>query len=358
VTPLYPLRLPASLRQKIWGARDLSPIFEAHENPIGEAWFSYEENAIANGPLRGRTLGELVGAYGKQLMGSAYAPSSLKRRAVGEAAAGQEQGPSSYFPILTKLLFTSARLSVQVHPNDEYALQHEGGPGKTEMWYVVAAQPGASVALGLRETLPPDTLREAAETGEIERYLHWVEVRPGQAVFVPSGTLHAIGPGLVLCEIQQNSDLTYRFYDFGRLGDDGKPRALHIDPAVRVTRQYRHPGPLPPFRFEGDGWNRKLLAACPYFAAEHLQWSAPLDYPVSSAHADLLIFLQGSGQIGSDPYAPGDGYLIPSEAEPFALKPSSPTAAIRTYVPDLEELQAELTRAGAGEDDLQRLVSR
>ena len=119
--------------------------------------------------------------------------------------------PRAYFPILTKLLFTADRLSVQVHPDDNYALAHEGGPGKAEAWCVAAAEPGARIALGVKEGLSTDELRRSAETGEITDYLNWIEVKPGETYFVPPGTLHALGPGLVICEVQQNSDFDLPF---------------------------------------------------------------------------------------------------------------------------------------------------
>jgi mannose-6-phosphate isomerase len=253
-------------------------------------------------------------------------------------------------------LFTADKLSVQVHPDDAYALRHDGGPGKTEMWFVVHAAAGASVALGLTKQLTPEAMRAAAEDGTIEQFLRWVPVLAGQTLFVEPGTLHSIGPGLVLWEIQQNSDLTYRFFDFGRLGDDGKPRPLHIGQAVAVTKQEAHPGPTPAFRFPGAPANRELLAACPYFAGERLEWEGTLDYTPDADHADLLMFLRGEGRIGEDVYAAGDAYLVPAEAPPFAIAASSRTEVIRSYVPDLDVLRKELLQAGANLRQMQRLV--
>jgi mannose-6-phosphate isomerase len=349
------MKLPPSLREKIWGNRDLSPIFGPQPKPIGEAWYTFEENVIANGAYRGRTLGEVMALLGPRLMGRRYRASGLRRTSAGQgkpdAALGQ-----AYFPILSKLLFTADRLSVQVHPDDAYALRHDGGPGKTEMWFVVHAAAGASVALGLTKQLTPEAMRAAAEDGTIEQFLRWVPVLAGQTLFVEPGTLHSIGPGLVLWEIQQNSDLTYRFFDFGRLGDDGKTRPLHIGQAVAVTKQEAHPGPTPAFRFPGAPANRELLAACPYFAGERLEWEGTLDYTPDADHADLLMFLRGEGRIGEDVYAAGDAYLIPAEAPPFAIAASSRTEVIRSYVPDLDVLRKELLQAGANLRQVQRLV--
>ncbi len=132
-------------------------------------------------------------------------------------------------PLLVKFVFTSERLSVQVHPNDEFAAAHENSRGKTEMWYVLRADPGARLAIGFREAISRERLRESALSGEIEQLLNWIEVQAGDAFFVPAGTVHAIGGGLALCEIQQHSDITYRLYDYGR------PRELHLDKAMQVA---------------------------------------------------------------------------------------------------------------------------
>jgi mannose-6-phosphate isomerase len=363
---LYPLKLPASLRPKIWGSRDLSPIFPAQPEEIGEAWYSFEENSVANGPFAGRTLGELVEHLGRRLMGSSYEPSGLRRRAAGEIERNKNQQPQFYFPILSKLLFASQHLSVQVHPDDSYALAREGGPGKTEMWYIVDAKPGAQLVLGLKRTMTPVELCRTAASGDIESSLNWVPVKKGETLFISPGTLHTIGAGIVICEIQQNSDLTYRFYDFGRLGSDGKPRELHIEQAAAVTRQAPHPGALSPFCFpdaanaEGSA-QRELLAACRYFASERLSWSGVVPYNPDPSRCHLLIFLEGSGTLAGDDwdpahYQPGDAYLIPAECAPFAARTASPSLAIRSYVPDLPKLREELESSGASREEFEPLL--
>jgi mannose-6-phosphate isomerase len=285
----------------------------------------------------------------------------------GEIERNQKQQAQFYFPILSKLLFASQHLSVQVHPDDSYALAREGGPGKTEMWYIVDAKPGAQLVLGLKRTMTPVELCRAAASGDIETYLNWVPVQKGQTLFISPGTLHTIGAGIVICEIQQNSDLTYRFYDFGRLDSDGKPRALHIEQAAAVTRQAPHPGALAPFRFPGpaagpEGAQRELLAACRYFATERLSWSGPVPYAPDPSRFHLLIFLEGRGTLAGDtwdqaPYQAGDAYLIPAECAPFGLRAASPSLAIRSYVPELPKLRRELESAGASREQLDLLFT-
>lgn len=329
----YPLRLAPSWREKIWGSTNLEPLFEPRSGRIGEVWYSFEENTIAGGPLAGQTLAGLIERHGAELLGSAHEPRHLQRRSAGEAKAAPRAASSVYFPILVKFLFTSDKLSVQVHPNDIYALEHEDGPGKTEMWYVLRAGPGAAVALGLDRALTREELRQAAVSGEIERYLNWVPVNPGDAIFSPPGTLHSIGSGLALCEIQQNSDLTYRFYDFGRLGDGGRPRPLHIDQAVEVTCLDSYDWLQTPAPFRRGGMEGETLVVCDYFAVERLWGAAPLRYEPEPARFHLLVFLEGCGALDGQPYRPGDVYLIPAAAPPFEWRPAGRTLALRTYVP-------------------------
>ncbi len=374
MSPLYPLRLPPSFREKIWGKRDLSPWFPSdgpRPAPIGEVWYSFEENRVANGPLAGETLGSLIERYGERLMGQGHKPSSLQRRSASDEPETGDALPRAYFPILTKLLFTADRLSVQVHPDDNYALAHEGGPGKAEAWCVAAAEPGARIALGVKEGLSTDELRRSAETGEITDYLNWIEVKPGETYFVPPGTLHALGPGLVICEVQQNSDLTYRFYDYNRPGADGQPRPLHLDQAVAVTQLDARPLAISPFVYSRpDGTAaRELLAACRYFAVEKMSWAEPSRYIPAGDGAELLIILEGSGQIpaarnGDDPsstsgedYAPGRAYLIPNELASFDLHPETATTAIRAYVPDLTKLKESLQNSDATEKQISTLIA-
>src|SRR4051812_40753821 len=157
-------------------------------------------------------------------------------------------------PLLIKFLFTTAALSVQVHPEDDYAAQHHQSRGKTEMWHILAAEPGARIAAGFRKPISVEQMRAAAQSGEIEQLLMWHEAKRGDTFFIPAGTVHAIGGGLTLCEIQQKSDITYRLYDYGR------PRELHLDHGTQVSNL----GPHQARQSARDG----LLVECPYFTTE------------------------------------------------------------------------------------------
>jgi mannose-6-phosphate isomerase len=264
VSERLPVRLPPSFHAKIWGATELEPWFPRAEEKIGEVWFP----------------------------------------------------PPPEVPILVKFLFTSARLSVQVHPKDDYARSHENSNGKTEMWHILRADAGAEIALGFREPIPRDRLREASLTGEIEKLLHWIPVAPGETYFTPAGTVHAIGGGLALCEIQQVSDVTYRLYDYGR------PRELHLDKGVEVSDLGPHPGAV---RAGGD-----LLVECPYFRTERLEIATGQRYAGSGPH--LLVLVEGEGSFGDLPCRAGEAWLVKAGAE-FAVHPKGMLRMLRVSIP-------------------------
>ncbi len=270
---MKPTRLTASLREKIWGATALGPWFPDSREKIGEVWFVSD---------------------GKPL------------------------------PILIKFIFTSGHLSVQVHPDDEYARIHEGSPGKTEMWHILRADPGATIAVGLRSEISSERLREAAISGEIESLLNWIRVSPGDTIFTAPGTIHAIGAGVALCEIQQQSDVTYRLYDYGR------PRELHLDRAIAVARPGLHPGKSVPVRLSAT---EERLAACPHFVTDRIQVCVGLRYQPDPARTHFLIILEGAGRLAGEPCRAGEAWLVPPGADPFAIEPENAFSLLRTYVP-------------------------
>jgi mannose-6-phosphate isomerase len=257
-----PVRLPSVFKEKIWGSLDLAPWYADPGKKIGEVWFEAD------------------------------------------------------IPLLVKFLFTSERLSVQVHPDDAFAAAHEKSLGKTEMWYVLRADAGAQLALGFRETITRERLRQSALNGEIENLLNWIDVKQGDAFFVPAGTVHAIGVGLALCEVQQFSDITYRLYDYGR------PRELHLEKALQVTSleaSDAKPAPLP--------------IDCKYFHTELARITTPIDYPPAPDRFHLLIFAAGSGKIAGQQFSEGEAWLVPAGAPMFSIDPAEPTKFLRTWVP-------------------------
>ncbi len=257
-----PVRLPTRFLEKVWGATDLSPWYPSAGKKIGEVWFDADQ------------------------------------------------------PLLVKFVFTSDRLSVQVHPNDEFAGLHEKSRGKTEMWYVMRADPGARIAIGFRESISRERLREAAVSGEIERLLNWLEVEAGDAFFIPAGTVHAIGGGLALCEIQQNSDVTYRLYDYGR------PRELHLDKGLQVSRT------------EASSPKSVMLPIdCQYFHTELARTTSSLLYKPEPGRFHIVIFISGAGTIAGRRFNEGEAWLVPAGGQPFEIEPGPPVKFLRTWVP-------------------------
>ena len=236
-------RLTATVHEKVWGSPRTEPWYRNSEGRnIGEIWFAASESV----------------------------------------------------PLLVKLLFTSDNLSVQVHPKDDYARVHHNSRGKTEMWHILRAEPGAKIALGLKEALQPKQLREASMSGEIMCLLNWVEVHPGETYFVPAGTIHAIGGGLALCEVQQYSDITYRLYDYGR------GRELHLDQGVEVSHLEAH-----------TAGAATLPLECEYFKTDRLEIKGSARVPGGK----LYIALAGEGSIGGEAFHPGEAFEVDSEAE-------------------------------------------
>lgn len=286
----HPIELLPIFRERVWGRHDLSPYFALPpaKNPIGEVWFTADENPTSVG----KSLGEVLANHPEML---------------GTGANPRYPGVC---PLLVKLLFTTERLSVQVHPDDEYAAAHHKSLGKTEAWYILDAKPPGELATGLRETLMPEQFRQAVETGEIESLLDWRSVRPGDVIFTPAGTVHAIGAGLTLCEIQENSDITYRLYDYGR------PRELHLERGIAVSH-------LGPHTFKADPiqlarWRTHLLES-PYFRIERLRPGKRIRFAAGSPFYMLLICTKGSGEIGGQPFTAGRTWLLPANGDEFYL---------------------------------------
>ena len=337
-----PGRVPARLAPKFvprpWGTHDLVPLFPKRppeEEPTGEAWLTGDDSVFATGAFAGGTLGEIWPALTEEWTGTRL--QGLPR-----------------IPLLVKFIFPKEKLSVQVHPDDVYAEQHEsaaGGVGKTEMWYVVSAQEGAALRVGLRPKVTRKSFERAVVDGTVEDLLSSVPVRAGDAVFVPAGTVHTICPGLVLCEIQQHSDITYRVFDYNRRGLDGKPRELHIRQALDVIHfgelAAASEGLCDPVRITRGAVTETFYAACRHFATERWEFRERIAAVTSPEHFDLLIFLDGRGRVefadGSEPYGPAEVWLLPAALGAYQLAPDSPTTLLRTYVPDLQGFVQRLT---------------
>ena len=344
-----PLQLSPVLKPKIWGRRDLSPLFSSAQEilsidePIGEAWLTDDNARFLNGPPAGMTLVEAVGKYGPELCGRAWSG----RR----------------FPILAKYIFTSDWLSVQVHPDDDYARQHDpGSSGKCEMWYIVQAARGARVLLGTKPGVTKERFRAALELGKTREVLQSVQPSAGEAYLIQPGTVHALGPQLILFEAEQNSDLTYRLDDFGRLGLDGKPRPLHVAKGLEVVRvDGRRERRLPKFAFSEPYGSRRYVVACRHFAVEEIMLRKRAAFRGSPERVEILTVLEGEGRVETSAgwmgYRTGETWLIPPATGRYRLVPGDKTRLLKAYVPDLEkDFRRPLLKRGKSAKQATRIV--
>jgi mannose-6-phosphate isomerase len=343
-----PSRIDPVFSPRPWGAQSLAPLFPEKTNlvePLGEAWLTSVDSRIASGPFTDLTLG------------AAWREMSPDWRGTSLASAAN-------FPILVKFLFPTAKLSIQVHPGDAYASVHEqaaGGRGKTEMWHVVSAQPGARLLLGLNPGVTKEKFQAQLGSQSLEDLFKSYAVAPGETFFIRAGTPHTIGPGMILCEVQQYSDLTYRLYDYGRVGPDGRPRDLHIAKALEAM-QFGNTSDsrVKSLPLTSHDALKLFLAGCPYFATERWEFSSDFVSDSAPAHFDILVILSGSGvlqwQNGEQKYQSGQCWLIPASLGQFELKPKENSSLIRTYVPDLPALRAEFRSEGVAETKLSTVL--
>jgi mannose-6-phosphate isomerase len=333
-----PLRLEPIFSPRIWGARSLAPLFPKKcdlAEPLGEAWLTGLDCKVSASVFRGKSLREAW-------------------REMPGAWRGDNFAEGQDFPLLVKFIFPTEMLSLQVHPDDEYASIHErtaGGRGKTEMWHIVSAERGAQILLGLKPGVDEKTFRTGLERGTLESLFQHVPVHAGETIFVPAGTQHAIGPGVVVCEVQQYSDLTYRVHDFGRVDSQGKPRELHIEKALDVT----HFGPTQAGKtaalaLPAEYGQRLLLAACRYFATERWEVTSPVSVTMDHEHFDLFVMLAGRGVLQTPDFAfpcePGECWFLPASLKEYSFKTNEPAKFIRTYVPNLPALREEVGSVG------------
>lgn len=283
-----PFRLLPRFHARPWGVTSLAPWFDhAPSSPVGEAWFTGADS----GTDVGAPLADLLAAHRDALLG--------------------ELAPSVLHPLLLKWIFTADRLSVQVHPDDAYAMRHHGSPGKTEAWHVVDAREDAAVGLGFRRALDAAEAREAAITGAIEHLLAWHAARRGDTFLVPAGTVHAIGAGLTLVEIQEPSDVTYRLYDYGR------PRPLHLDHGLAVAVLGPYEVHAEPVTLRPD---RVVLATCAYFTMERLRVHGTTRFEPREPRYHLLTVVEGTGLVAGQHACPGATWFVPATTTAFLLE--------------------------------------
>ncbi|MCX6587836.1 MAG: hypothetical protein NTX13_14830 [Acidobacteria bacterium] len=294
---MRPIALLPKFVERVWGATALEPWYPPVDRRIGEVWLSSDDIETSEG----QSLGELTAR--PEILGTAL--------------------PAGRFPILIKFLFTTEKLSVQVHPEDAYALEHHQQPGKTEMWYVLTAEPEAVIAQGFARETTEAELRQSLDEGTAESLLAWWPAAAGQTYFTPARTVHAIGGGLAICEIQQNSDVTYRLWDYGR------PRELHVEPSIAVLDWGPAPGPLAP---AGD-----LLASCPYFATERRRLDGPTVWQSDPERFHLLVVTRGAGLLSGggevEELRAGQAWLVPAAMGSYIVDGTPELELLRVWVP-------------------------
>ncbi|WP_164168784.1 type I phosphomannose isomerase catalytic subunit [Ruminococcus flavefaciens] len=307
---MRPFYLKAPVKDYIWGGTRLRELFgKEGGDRLAESWelscHPDGECYIMGGEFDGMKLSDFVNEHPE---------------AVGS---GFKSGDS--FPVLVKLIDAKNDLSVQVHPNDEYAHKYENDNGKTEMWYVIDAAPDSELIYGFNEELSKEDFRKAIENNTLMEKLRRVPVKQGDVFFIEPGTLHAIGKGILIAEIQQSSNVTYRVYDYGRLGADGKPRPLHIEKALEVTNTKPLDPERPVYGLELDGVVTQLLADCQYFNVNRHRLIKELElYADKNSFAHVLMIGGSGGELAADNHrlelTMGSSVFVPAGTGAFAIK--------------------------------------
>ena len=324
---LYPLFFTPIFKDYLWGGRNLSKLGRdlPQKGVIAESWdiaaHKDGNTIVENGEFAGDTLTQLQDELGLDLIGK-------------NNRWAQERGK---FPLLIKLLDASRPLSVQVHPKDKYALENEGNElGKTEMWVILHAEPNAEVILGVKAETTPELFRKAIEEGKLEPYLHHIPVKKGDHICVPAGSLHAIMGGIIIAEIQQNSNTTYRVYDWNRVGAEGNPRPLHVDKALDVINFNQiEPSLLSPLLIsDDDGIHRSRLCVNPYFITEKIEMAAGATYRGFCSGSTMEIWgaIEGQVTVNNAPLYATRFTLLPATLGEFTIKAKTSAILLRTYV--------------------------
>lgn len=344
---LYPFKMTPVFKEVLWGGSNLKNLFgkAIPSERTGESWEAAAhpngESRISNGFLAGKTLNYIVQKYPGDFLGA-----KLKR--------------TKKFPLLFKLIDAREKLSVQVHPDNCTAKALErGGEGKTEMWYIISAAPDAKLICGVNPGVGARDFKKALSGGRLGEVLRSVPVKAGDALFIPAGTVHAIGEGIVIAELQQNSDITYRVFDWDRVDSEGNARELHVDKALRaVSVEARRANPLiEGLAVERPNAKRVYLAASKYFAMEKVTAEKNITERQNGRSFHILFFLQGEGKIihgnGQEFFAPGDTFVIPACMGNYSV---SPGIYLKMYVPDLcRGVKRALLRNGFTKEDFAKV---
>lgn len=326
--PAAPLRFEPVLKRYLWGGRRLGELFTkpiGPENDYAESWELVdrepEQSRVVAGPFAGKTLRDLLRDYPQQLLG--------------------RHAPQPRFPLLVKLLDAAQLLSVQVHPNDEQAaLMTPPDLGKTEVWHVLAAQPGSKLYAGLKQGIDRIQLERALSAGQVEPFLHAIDPSVGDTIFIPPGTVHALGAGVVIAEFQQSSDVTLRLFDWNRVGADGKSRPLHIEAALPIINftfgpiQVLRSSPLPALPLDSVA-TQELVVCQKFVLKRHTfrgHWTRPND-----RRFRILMVIEGELRAAHDPLdtlcTAGTTMLIPAAMTEIELLTASTATVLECYLP-------------------------
>lgn len=321
---LYPLKFDPILKDKIWGGAKLQKLFnkQANSDNVGESWelsgYEGDESVVNNGFLAGNTLTELIEVYMGELIGDKVF---------------DKFGLS--FPLLFKLIDADDDLSIQVHPNDETAASRHNSFGKTEMWYVLDAEPGAELIVGFNEGASADKCISLLEENRIEEILQHVPVKKGDVFFIPAGLVHGIGKGVLVAEIQESSDITYRIYDYHRKDDKGNERELHVDQALDVIDFDLKDDPKVKYTIQQN--QPVLLVTNEYFTTNIIEFDKEISREYASIDSFVVYMcVEGSFEIGSGndkvTVEKGETVLIPAIIDNVTLYPQTKSQILEVYI--------------------------
>lgn len=310
------LRLSPAFKDYLWGGSIIKEKFQISDmDKVAEAWVLSThkdgQSRVVGGSLSGKTLTESISI-------------------LGNSALGENAQDFEMFPQMLKIIDAEQSLSIQVHPSDQYALENEGQYGKTEMWYILDAKPGAGIYYGVKEECTKEELQNAIKNDKIQDILRFVPCKKSESYFIPSGTIHAIGAGLLIAEIQQNSNVTYRVYDFGRVGADGKPRELHTQKALTVSSLSPMQDQALKKAEEIPFGTKTLLSTCPYFEAVKVSISGKYTLTPDNSFACVFI-LEGEGEIEGEKFSRFDTFFVPADYGDTLIK--GDFEAMITYCP-------------------------
>ncbi|MFZ5986936.1 MAG: type I phosphomannose isomerase catalytic subunit [Bacillota bacterium] len=350
---LYPLKFKPLYKDYIWGGRNLEKLGkELPDGIVAESWevscHKDGQSIIANGIFEGTALVDLVKKFGSRVIGDLMNKEYIEN-----------------FPLLIKFIDANKDLSVQVHPDDDYAKLVEASYyGKSEMWYIISAEPGAKVVYDLRPGVAGDNIADVLQSKNIKEYLNYIEVSPGDTITVPSGVVHALGEGIVAAEIQQNSNITYRIFDYDRIDSSGKKRELHIEKALDVVdlNFKRRPGKSKSIEFQaGYGFSKSFISVDMHFGVELYNIEDRIAEEADGSRFFIYTFIEGEGIInyngGTVRVGSSESVMIPAHMGDYIMEGSF--KALKSYVPNmLQSFIFPLMKAGYSRDEVLQTVSR